>query len=259
MLLDGTAAIISGVGPGLGRAIALAFAAEGAAITIGARSEESLSAVAAELESHGVEVLCVRTDITSADDCAQLAAASHERFGRIDVLVNNGHVSRPQQRFDEADLNEWRASMEVNYWGSLKMSQAVVPYMKARGEGRIIMVNSMAMAKVRPADGPYVGSKSALAAATRFLAIDLAPFGIRVNGVHPGYMRQDKLVEHFERTATERGITPDDVEAEIVHSLPLGYIPSSDEVAGTVVFLASSLSRPITGQAIHVNAGAVLP
>ena len=256
MLLEGRTAIVSGVGPGLGRAISLALAAEGASVAIGARSQEYLAQLSAELEATGVDVVAQRTDITSRDDCRRLADTAHQRFGRIDVLVNNGHQSRPQERFDEADLEGWRPAMEVNYWGSLNMTQAVVPYMKQLEEARVVMVNSMAMARIRANDGPYVGSKSALAAATKYLALDLGPFGIRVNGVHPGFMLEEKLERHFERAATDRGTTPEAIRAETERGAVLGYIPTTDEVAATVVFLASPMARPVTGQCIHVNAGA---
>jgi NAD(P)-dependent dehydrogenase (short-subunit alcohol dehydrogenase family) len=255
MLLAGRTAIVSGVGPGLGRTIALALAAEGAALGIGARSEDYLDTLAAELRAAGGKVLAQRTDITSAADCHDLARAVHEEFGRIDVLVNNGHQSQPREPFDEADLQSWRDAMDVNYWGSLTMTQAVVPYMKQLDDGRIIMINTVGMARIRPSDGPYVGSKSALAAATKYLAIDLGPFGIRVNGVHPGFMLEEKLDRYFEQVAADRGITPDQARGEVAAASRLGYIPSTDEVAGTVVFLASPLSRPVTGQCIHVNAG----
>ena len=135
MLLPGRTAIVSGVGPGLGRTIALELAAEGASLGIGARSEDYLAELAAELKAAGAEVVAQRTDITSPEDCKLLAQSVYDRFGRVDILVNNGYYSRPQQRFDEADLASGRTSMEVNYWGSLTMTQAVVPYMKELGEG----------------------------------------------------------------------------------------------------------------------------
>jgi len=255
MLLAGRTAIVSGVGPGLGRSIAFALAAEGASLGIGARSADYLETLAAELAAGGTDVVACRTDISEPEDCRRFAARVRERLGRVDVLVNNAHQSQPQQRFDEAELPAWHASMDVNYWGSLAMTQAVVPYMKELGEGRVIMINSMAMARIRPGDGPYVGSKSALSAATRYLATDLGPFGIRVNGVHPGYMLEEKLERHFERVAADRAITPEQARDEVASGARLGYIPSTDEVAGTVVYLASPLSRPVTGQSIHVNAG----
>jgi NAD(P)-dependent dehydrogenase (short-subunit alcohol dehydrogenase family) len=258
MLLAGKTAIVSGVGPGLGRSIALALAAEGVSLGIGARSEDYLDKLAVELSAGGTDVLTCRADITDPADCRRFAAEVEERFGRLDILVNNGHQSRPQESFDEADLSAWRDSMDVNYWGSLNMTHAVVPYMKSLGEGRVIMINSMAMAKIRPSDGPYAGSKAALAQAVKYLAVDLGPFGIRVNGVHPGYMLEDKLERHFATVAAERGVAPDQVRDEVAGTSRLGYIPSTDEVAGTVVYLASPLSLPVTGQAIHVNAGAFI-
>lgn len=247
--------MVSGVGPGLGRAIAVALAQEGASLAIGARTEAYLDDLSAQLRDIGVDVVAVPTDITSPEGCQALVEATAERLGGIDILVNNGHASHPQQGFADADLPAWRTSMDVNYWGSLQMTQAAVPQLAKSGDGRVININSMAMARIRPSDGPYVGSKSALAAATRYLAVDLGPLGIRVNGVHPGYMLEEKLERWFARQAEERGTTPEAVQAEIVAGSRLGYIPTADEVAQTVVFLASPMARPITGQCIHVNAG----
>ena len=255
MLLSGKVAIVSGVGPGLGRSVALALAVEGASLGICARSQDYLDKLRDELEAGGAQVFSQRLDITDATACQGFVRAVDARFGRLDVLVNNAHYSQPKQRFDEADLQSWRVSMEVNYWGSLGMTQAAVPYLKQAGEGRIVMINSMAIARIRADDGPYVGSKSALAAATKYLATDLGPFGIRVNSVHPGYMLEDKLEQHFEAMGAARGLTADQARAEVASGARLGYIPTPDEVAGTVLFLASPLSSPVTGQSIHANAG----
>jgi len=255
MLLAGRTAIVSGVGPGLGRTIALALAAEGASIGISARSQDYLDSLTAELEAAGTQVVARRSDVTVAEDCQDLARAVNDRFGRLDILVNNAFQSRPSGPFDTADLNRWRESMDINYWGSLTMTQAALPYLKEAGDARVIMINTMAVVRIRPSDGPYIGSKSALVAATKYLAVDLGRFGIRVNSVHPGYMVLEKLDRYFEQAALQNGTTPDEERAKVAAGAVLGYIPTTEEVAGTVVFLASPLARPITGQSIHVNAG----
>lgn len=255
MLLENRVGIVSGVGPGMGREIALAFAREGADVALGARHEEQLKEVAAEVEQLGRRAFWLPTDITDPAQCRRLADGAREALGRIDILVNNAHYSQPRQLFAESNLNDWRQAMEVNYWGSLNMTQAAVPYMRELGEGRVIMINTLVVRKPNPAGGPYVGSKSALAGTTRVLAKELGEFGIRVNSIHPSYIYGPSMKRHFAQLAAERGVDAQVVYDEIASQTALNYIPPVEEVAGVVLFFASDLARPITGQSLDVNAG----
>ena len=121
--------------------------------------------------------------------------------------------------------------------------------------GRIVMVNSMSAVRAQDRFGAYMASKAALAAATKSLAKELGRFGIRVNGVHPGYIWGDSVEQYFRYQADRRGITFEERYAETAAETSLGYLPHSSEIAGAVLFLASDLAKPITGQALHVNAG----
>jgi NAD(P)-dependent dehydrogenase (short-subunit alcohol dehydrogenase family) len=129
--------------------------------------------------------------------------------------------------------------------------------MKARGDGRIVMVNTMSTERVAEGFGIYAASKSALKSITRTLAKELGPDGIRVNGVHPGYIWGPSVKWYFEHQATERGITPEEVYAEVASENALGYIPDAAEIANVVLLLASDLARCVTGQALGANAGQV--
>jgi NAD(P)-dependent dehydrogenase (short-subunit alcohol dehydrogenase family) len=255
MLLEGRVGIVSGIGPGEGREVALAFAREGAHVVLAARTEAALESVAAEVRALGREALPVRTDIASADECRRLIERTIEHFGRADVLVNNAFMMYPTASIEDADFETWRAIFEVNLFGSLRLAQAVVPHMRAAGSGSIVMVNTMSIRIVEPNVGAYAASKGALMTATQTLAKEVGPAGIRVNSVVPGYIWSEKMDAYFHHLAREQGRPYDEVRREVTERTALHHIPDSAEVAGSVLFFASDLSRAVTGQALDVNGG----
>ncbi|CAN5834006.1 SDR family oxidoreductase [soil metagenome] len=254
-LLDGKVGVVAGVGPGLGRSMALAFAREGAAVVLVARREETTAQVAAEITNLGVRAVTVAADVTDPDACARVVEQAADRLGRIDVLVNNAFHQGDRKRLVDADLDDWRATMEVNLFGALALTRAAVPHLAERGDGRVIMVNTMSVQRIEAKFGAYAASKGALATVTKTLAAELGPQGIRVNGIHPGYIWADSVEWWFNNQAEKRGVSFETVYGEVAGQTALGYLAPADEVAGTVVFLASDLARPITGQSIGVNAG----
>jgi NAD(P)-dependent dehydrogenase (short-subunit alcohol dehydrogenase family) len=257
MLFDGKIAIVSGSGPGMGREIALALAREGADVAVAARREDKVARVAEKIEALGRRALPVRCDVTDPDQCQELADRTAAELGGIDVLVNNAYHDGDFAKVVEADLGAWQTTIDVNLFGAVNMTRAVHPHMKARGGGRIVMVNTMSTERVQEGFGIYAASKSALKSITRTLAKELGPDGIRVNGVHPGYIWGPQVKWYFEHQATERGITPEEVYAEVADQTALGYIPDAAEIANVVLLLASDLARCVTGQALGANAGQV--
>jgi len=258
MLLQDRVAIVSGIGPGLGRDASLALAREGARLALAARTPAKLEGVAKEVEALGGRAISVPTDITRREDCARLVERTLEAFGRVDVLVNNAfHPGRFAPIADD-DLTRWREPFEVNTLGSLQLTQAALPAMKRQGAGSIVMINSMVIRDVIPAMASYAASKAALMAATLGLARELGPHGIRVNAVVPGYIWGASLEGWFRHQAKQRGVDPRVVYDEVAKGIALGRIPTSEEIAGAVVFFASDLSRVVTGQALDVNGGHVL-
>jgi NAD(P)-dependent dehydrogenase (short-subunit alcohol dehydrogenase family) len=257
MLLEGRVAIVSGVGPGLGRDIAIALAREGADVALAARTESRLESVAKEVEAIGRRALRVRTDVTSRKDCDELVARASDELGRIDVLVNNAFHPGVYLPFEQDDLENWRGPLEVNLLGSLQLTQATIPVMKAQGGGSIVMINSMIVRDVLPTMAAYAASKGALLSATRGLARELGASKIRVNSVMPGYIWGPSLEGYFEHQARERGVDPQVVYDEVAAQIALGKIPDSQEIAGAVVFFASDLARVITGQSLDVNGGQI--
>jgi NAD(P)-dependent dehydrogenase (short-subunit alcohol dehydrogenase family) len=254
-LLDGKIAIVSGVGPGMGRDISLLLAENGADVLLGARSSERCEEVATEVRALGRKAEVARVDVTDDASCTAAAQQCLDAFGRIDILVNNAFQDGNHRTFEASELDEWKATMDVNLWGTLQMTRAVIPAMKEQGDGRIVMINSMSAHRIQARYGAYTASKVALESATKTLAIELGAHGIRVNGVHPGYIWGDSVRMYFEYQASKRGITADDVYREVADQTCLKYLPDSAEIAGSVLFFASDLSKPVTGQSLGVNAG----
>ncbi len=254
-LLEGKVAFVSGVGPGMGRDIALQLATHGADVVLGARTVARCDEVADEVRALGRRATTVRLDVTD-DVSAQLAVdAAVAEHGTIDILVNNAFHDGTFKRFIDAPVTDWHTTMDVNLWGTLRVTRFVAEVMRERGGGRVVMVNSMSSVRVEERFGAYTASKAALAAATKTLAKELGRFGIRVNGVHPGYIWGDSVEQYLRHKAQRSGTTFEEQYELVAAQTSLGYIPTSEEIAGAVVFLASDLAKPITGQALHVNAG----
>ncbi len=250
-------AVVSGVGPGMGRDIALALAREGAQVVLAARSMDKLEAVAREIESLGRRVCCVPTDVTKPEDGQRLVERTLEAFGRVDILSNNAFDPGARECVEDADLDGWRRMFEVNFYGAIQLSQAVVPAMKRQGGGAIVMTSSMSMRLIVARYAGYAASKAALLAATQTMARELGRHKIRVNSVVPGYIWGDRLKGYFERIAAQQGKTSAEVYAEIAAETALGYLPHSEEIAPAVVFFASDWARAITGQTLDINGGHV--
>lgn len=247
--------MVSGVGPGLGRDLALTLAREGADVVLAARTEAKLEVVAEEVEALDRRALCVPTDVTDADACRHLASATREAYGRVDVLVNNAFAEDPFVSFEDGGPEVWRAVFDVNVFGTLQVTQALVPLFGETGGGSIVMISTMSTRIVNPLLGGYAASKRALTTAAQTIAKELGPQGIRVNQVAPGHIWGPSLEWYFGRLAEQRGCSAQDVYDEIAGMTCLGRINTSEEVAQVVLFLASGRSRAITGQTLDVNAG----
>jgi len=257
--LTGRSAIVSGVGPGLGRSIALAFADAGADVALAARRAETLDAVAAEVEARGPRACVVPTDVTNPRDCERLVETTSAVLGRVDVVVNNAFTEEDwREPFDGFDPTRWRAPMEVNCFGALRLSQAAVPFLREAGGGSIVMITTLSVKNPVPLLAGYAASKRALTTAAQVLAQELGPDGIRVNCVAPGHIRGESLDEYFVWIAEQRGVDVEDVAAEIASMNALPHLATPDEIAGAVLFFASDLSRMVTGQALDVNCGRTL-
>ena len=255
-LLQGRVCLVSGVGAGTGRAIALAFAREGAHLVLGCRTESVARAIAAEVEGAGARAVPAVCDITRAEDRESLVAAADRAFGGIDVLVNNAFATGRPGAIESIDLAKtWRTPFEVNVFGTLLLSQAVVPIMKQRGGGSIVMIGTMAARRPEAGLAGYGASKAALIAATQAFAGELGRYKIRVNCVVPGFIDGPHLRVHFKDEAARLGQSEDDVYQRVASRGALQHIATPDEVAAAVLFFASGMSSAVTGQSLDVNCG----
>jgi NAD(P)-dependent dehydrogenase (short-subunit alcohol dehydrogenase family) len=257
-MLQGKIAIVSGIGPGMGRDISLRLAGAGADLVLVARSAGKLEEVAAEVEKLGRRAARVQADISRPEDAERIASAALDAYGRIDVLVNNAFHPGSMTPFMADDLERWREVLDVNLLGTLRLTKAVVPAMKRQGGGSIVMISTMSTRLVNPEFTGYAASKAGLNAAVQGLARELGPAGIRVNSVLPGYIWGSSVAGYFEMQAAQRGVTPEDCYREVANLIPLRRIPDSWEISGAVLFFASDLSCVVTGQTLDVNGGQVM-
>ncbi len=255
MLLEDRIAIVSGVGPGMGREISRALAREGAHVALAARTASKLESVAKDVESYGRRALQVPTDITRAEDVERLVAETKREFGRIDILVNNAFHGGTFKKFEDDNVDAYRNVIEVNTLGTLRLTHVVLPTMKEQRSGSVVMINTQAIRDVLPGMASYAASKSALMAATQGIAREVGEFGVRVNSVVPGYIWGPNLQIGFKLEARQRGVDPQVIYDEIAAKIALRRIPDSEEIADAVMFFASDLSRAITGQSLDVNGG----
>ena len=259
MLLKDRVVIITGVGPGMGRKLALQTAAEGAKVAVSARSQSFVDEVVQEIEAAGGSAIGVLTDVAEDTDCDRLAARTLDAFGRIDGLVNSAYRHKDFITFEDGDLAEWQANMNVTHFGALRMVRAVLPAMKRQGGGAIVNVSTKSSVKMVAGEGDYGTAKAAMNAATRQLATELGKYGIRVNVARMGWMWGVPVERALERRAAAQGITMDEIKASVAARIPLGRIPTDEECARTVIFLLSDYSSAMTGAALDVNGGEVMP
>ena len=261
MLLKDKVVMVSGIGPGLGKELALEAARQGARLAVCARTASKLDDCESELRAAGLDnpVLKVATDITAPAQCQDFVAATLAAYGCIDCLINSAYSPGVFTPIDRADLDGWRRAMEVNLFGSMNLTLAVVPGMKERRQGAIVMINTMVTRKPRATQGGYAASKAALASATAHLALELGPHNIWVNSAFMGWMWGPPVQSYFEQMAKRGSGSIHGPRAEIEKTIPLGAIPDDADCAKAAIFLASDYARAITGAALDVNGGEYLP
>ncbi|MFF9221494.1 SDR family oxidoreductase [Streptomyces viridosporus] len=253
-LLQDKVVVVSGVGPGLGRALALRAAHAGADVVLAARTASVLEETAAAVEATGRRALAVPTDITDEAAVQALVEAASDTFGRVHGLVNNAFAVPPMSPLDEVELDDIRSGFETNVYAALRVTRLFAPAL-VEAEGSVVMVNSVAVRHSKPLFGPYKMAKAALLALAQSLSTELGPQGVRVNTVAPGYIWAPALQGYFAHLAGERGVPKQQVYDEVAAGLDLRRLPEPHEIADSVLFLLSDLSRAVTGQCLDVNGG----
>ena len=254
MYLQDKVLVVSGVGPDLGRQIAVRGAAAGADVVLAARTASRLEEVAKEIAELGRRALVVPTDMTVPADAERLAEAAVAEFGKVDALVHNALAMPPIADLGKVDLDAVQAGFNNNVISALRMTRLFIPALAATS-GAVVMVNSMVVRFSQRTMGPYKMAKASLLAMAQSLATELGPQGIRVNSVAPGHIWGESLKWYFGYLAKKRGVDPDAIYAETAANIDLGRLPEPDEIADAVLFLASPLARAITGQCLDVNCG----
>lgn len=247
MKLNDKVAIITGAASGIGRATALLFAREGAALSISDIDMEGLEKVAAELHGGGTRVLASRADISNREEVDEMVEKTLAEFGRVDILVNNaGHVYFKGRYFYKMDPEEWEPHINVTLKGTLYVSRAVVPHMIEQRSGRIVNISSASGKYPMPGFSLYGAVKAGIAAFSRCLAAEVAPYGILVNCISPGSIK----------TKVTKIMTMPRGEAEkLFAQVALGRMGGPADVANMVLYLASDDGRYITGQNYSIDGG----
>ncbi|MCZ6676331.1 MAG: glucose 1-dehydrogenase [Candidatus Poribacteria bacterium] len=238
--------IVTGASRGIGKAIALGFAAEGARMSICGRTPETLEASTNEIQSLGAEVLARPTDVTQGEDAEAFVKETLDKYGRIDVLINNVGGSRWTPTPEISD-QEWHEILDLNFVSAARMSRAVIPTMQEQGSGVIIMISSI---YGREGGGhiTYNAAKAAGISMSKSLARELAQDNIRVNNVAPG-----SILFPGGGWARRQKADPEGMAAFVKSDMPLGRFGKPEEIANVVVFLASERASLVTGACINVD------
>ena len=253
--LKGKIALVAAASKGLGRAIAEELAAEGASLVLCARGDEALQETCAAIEAaHSVPVLGVAADVAQPADVARLMQAAQDRFGRIDVLVTNAG-GPPAGTFDTLSPDMWDGATRLLLTSVVGLIRAVLPGMKERGWGRILNVTSIAAKQ--PVDNLMLSNslRAAVTGMARTLATEVAPFGVTVNNILPGYTRTERVVALADAVAARDGISATDATARWEAEIPMRRLGEPREFAALAAFLCSERASYITGSSIAVDGG----
>ena len=257
-MLEDKTIVVCGAGPGLGAEIARGALRDGANVVLTARTEKKLTRLAQDLDAPERVAISVG-DIKSEKDCATLASVANERFGGVDALALVAAVDNTWGGVMDSDLETWRNALETNVIGSAHVVRALVPSMRTRGGGSIVLIGSQSSFLPQMSQIGYASSKGAMISAMYYMAQELGPDKIRVNTVIPTWMWGPPVEAYVGMMAKQQGVAEDEIVAGITKNMPLGEIPADEDVAEAVLFLASSRARMITGQHLMVNAGEFMP
>ncbi len=253
-LLADKVVVISGVGPALGTTLARRCAEAGADLVLAARTVERLDDVAKQITDLGRRAVSVGTDITNEEQVNNLVEQTLKAYGKVDVLINNAFKVPSMKPFANTTFDHIRDTFELTVLGALRMIQGFTPAL-TEAKGSIVNVNSMVVRHSDPKQGAYKMAKSALLAMSQSLASELGPQGVRVNSVLPGYIWGGTLKGYFEHQAGKYGTSVDEIYKAAAVNSDLKRLPTEDEGASAILFMASDLSSGITGQSLDVNCG----
>lgn len=256
--LDGKKALVTGASRGIGRAIARRLAAEGAVVAVGVRKDEDGASVVAEIEASGGRAQAVRLDVADAASVATGVERAARPDRRLDVVVNNAGSGGPTPLTGDARSDEaFSRIVDVNLTGTWRVVRAVLPFLSEGG--RIVNLSSVVGRFGVAGMAAYCAAKHGVIGLTRTFALELAPRGVTVNAVCPGWVDTEMAWDGFRRMAKSNGISEEEAFQAAARMAPLGKVLAPEEIAGLVAYLASSEARNVTGQAIVIDGGQVMP
>lgn len=259
MKLENRLALITGGGRGIGRAIAFAFAREGADVAVAARTVEQVDLVASEItKSFGRKTLSISCDVSDVSSVEAMFSKLREAFGRgPDIMVNNAGIAESAP-LTKTDDELWHRHLAINLSGTFYCTRAALPHMLERGWGRVINIASIAGKTGAPYIAAYSASKHGVLGLTKSVALETAVKGVTVNAICPGYVDTDMTTRGIENITRKTSLTADEALESIRKMSPQHRIIEADEVAAVALLLASEEGRGITGQAINVDGGSVM-
>ena len=255
MKLDNKVAIVTGGGVGIGKAISLAFANEGAAVVAAARALPRLEAVADEIRSRGGRAIAIQTDVSGENQVKRMVAQTLHEYGQIDILVSNSGIAGSTINVVDIKLDDWNEVLAINVTGAMLCAREVLKSMIARQSGNIINISSGAGLVGFAMRSPYCVSKWGVIGLTQTLAIEVGEYNIRVNCIAPGAVEGERAENVMKARAEATGLTYEEIASEMSADAALKRMVAVTEIADAAVFLASDESSGITGQTISVNAG----
>ncbi|HEX6715968.1 MAG TPA: 3-oxoacyl-ACP reductase FabG [Pyrinomonadaceae bacterium] len=253
-MLTGKTALITGGGRGIGRAIALALAREGARIAVAARTAEQVEQVAREIANGAIALVC---DVADPSSVTRMFGELHERAGDADILVNNAGIAESATLVNTTD-ELWHRHLSINLYGTFYCTRAVLPAMLKKGWGRVINIASIAGKTGAPYIAAYSASKHGVLGLTRSVALEVAAAGITVNAICPGYVDTEMVSRGVERITTRTGRTAEEALETLKKMSPQNRLVTPEEVAAVALLLASEEGRGINGQGINIDGGTVL-
>jgi 3-oxoacyl-[acyl-carrier protein] reductase len=251
MRLQGKVAIVTGGGRGIGRAIALRFASEGAAVLVAARTKTEIDAVVAEIEKTGGKAAAAAGDVSREADCAAIFAAA-ERLGPVSILVNNAGEYGPVKPVEEITPEEWDRTVAVHLRGAFLLMRLVLPGMYARGAGAVVNISSLSAKSAFAWGSPYAAAKAGMLGLTRVAAAEAARRGVRINAICPGPVTETKMSKDLGNTLAKKlRLDPDAQLKGFLESILQGRGQTANEIAAAAAFLASDEASAITGQSLN--------
>ena len=256
MLFSDKVAVITGGGRGIGRAIALKFAQEGAAVVVAARTKSQIEAVAKEIRDAGGRSTAVPADVAEEKDCGRIIGAAEAQYGRVDILVNNAGEYGPVKPVEEIMPAEWDRVIAVHLRGAYLLTRLVLPGMYARASGVILNISSLSAKSAFGWGSPYAAAKAGMLGLTRVSAAEAARKGVRVNAICPGPVTETKMSKDLGNILAERlGVSPEKQLAGFLETVLQGRGQTADEIAAAALFLCSDHASAITGQSLNVDGG----